>query len=362
MSNSLKQWLENVFHMPTRLISVLAAVHDIQKKVHEIDAWQKNYDWTFKERLQEIEDAIHNIPECPRPDYTPIHQHIDTLTTLTGTIRAAQNTFAPDCKLAQAEFKVFSQFGDDGIIDYLISKLNVTERRFVEFGVESYQESNTRFLLLHRNWSGLIMDGGAENIEFIKRQEMYWRHDLTAVCAFIDVDNINKLIEESGFGGRIGLLSVDIDGNDYWVWRAINVCNPAIVVSEYNSTFGPEACVTVPYAPDFQRTKAHYSNLYWGASLAALHKLAQEKGYSFVGCNNAGNNAYFVRNDLMAAAGMKALTPREGFVAARFRESRDSDGTLTFAPPEQRKDIIGDCQVFDVGDLKMVPVKQLPWQ
>src|SRR5207302_5091937 len=158
-----------------------------------------------------------------------------------------------------AEFRVFSQFGEDGIIQYLIRRAQILRplRSFVEFGVESYVESNTRFLLLNDNWCGLIMDGDAANIDAVKTSALYWRHDLTAKAAFIDRDNVDRLISSAGFSGEIGLLSIDIDGNDYWVWERVSEVNPVIVVVEYNSVFGQSRGVTVPYDPRFRRSEAH---------------------------------------------------------------------------------------------------------
>jgi hypothetical protein len=247
--------------------------------------------------------------------------------------------------LAEAEFCGFSQWGEDGIIDWLVERLPGIPRIFVEFGVEDYRESNTRLLLNLRNWHGLVMDGSQEHITDIMRQDIYWRYDLTAECAFIDRDNVNELIAQAGFNGDIGLLSVDIDGNDYWVWQAIDIVNPVIVVCEYNALFGDMCHVSVPYQPDFQRTRAHHSNLYFGASLAALIDLASRKGYAFVGTNSNGCNAFFVRND-RAADVLKAIGEVRSFPSA-FRESRDALGQLTFARGESRIEAIQHLPVFD---------------
>src|ERR1700738_3813221 len=200
-------------------------------------------------------------------------------------------------RLRDAEFKSFSQFGDDGIIQYLIHRLAPLPDSFVEFGVENYRESNTRFLLLNNNWRGLVMDGNKDSIRYVKKDDISWRHTLAARCAFINRDNINDLLTEAGFTGAIGLLSIDIDGIDYWVWEKLKVIDPVIVIVEYNSIFGPDLAVTIPYDPKFVRPQAHYSGQFWGASLKALALLADRKGYSLLGCNSAGNNAYFVRND-----------------------------------------------------------------
>ena len=259
--------------------------------------------------------------------------------------------------LHDVEFKVFSQWGEDGIIQYLIWKLPIPNKTFVEFGVETYIESNTRFLLMNDNWGGLVMDGSQRNVDAIREDPIYWRHDLTAVASFITRDNINRLIESHVDHDDIGLLSIDIDGNDYWVWKEITAVNPRIVICEYNSVFGAERAVTIPYQEDFHRTRAHYSNLYWGASLAALCKLAEEKNYQFVGSNSAGNNAFFVRKDL--SSGLPKLSAKEGYVQSRFREARDERGRLTHLAGQDRLREIQEMSVCDLDSGKIVSIKDL---
>jgi hypothetical protein len=246
--------------------------------------------------------------------------------------------------LSAHEFKVYSQYGDDGIIDFLIRTLDIDARTFVEFGVENYREANTRYLLVRRNWKGLVIDGSARNIDEIRTDEIYWKHNLTAVAAFVTKENINDLLQHNGFIGQVGILHIDIDGNDYWVWKEIKVIDPQIVIMEYNAVFALKPW-TVPYDPAFYRTEKHHSNLYFGASLTALCQLADEKGYSFVGCNSHGNNAYFVRNDKLKI--LKKLKSEEGFVNSEFRESRDRNGHLTFVSEQKRIDLIRGMPVFN---------------
>jgi hypothetical protein len=257
-----------------------------------------------------------------------------------------------------AEFKVYSQFGDDGIIQYLINNIEIPEKlhTFVEFGVENYLESNTRFLLYNNNWTGLVMDSSKENIDFILKDMICWRNELNAVCAFITRDNINDLLLQNNFSGEIGILSIDIDGNDYWVWEKINVINPIITIVEYNSNFGCKKAVTIPYDPDFSRYKAHYSGIYFGCSLKALCMLADKKGYYFVGSNSQGNNAYFVRKDKIGK--IKILSPEEGYVKAKFRESVDEKGNLTFLSFDERLKLIKDLQLIDLTNQKTITVKE----
>ncbi|CAN5142899.1 hypothetical protein BH23GEM2_BH23GEM2_23450 [soil metagenome] len=259
--------------------------------------------------------------------------------------------------LAQVEFGVYSQWGEDGIIDYLTLRTEIPRPFFVEFGVEDYREANTRFLLRNRNWSGLVMDGSDKHVNAIRADPLYETNDIQAVAAFVTAENINELISAAGVSGDIGLLSIDIDGNDYWVWKALEVISPRIVVCEYNSLFGDTHAVTVPYDPVFDRRRAHHSTLYFGASLTALRDLAADKGYAFVGCNSAGGNAFFVRND--CAGPFAALQQSAGFVAGKFRESRSPDGARTFLSGSARQMEIADCVVTELRQGRRVRLREL---
>jgi hypothetical protein len=259
--------------------------------------------------------------------------------------------------LREVEFRVFSQWGEDGIVQYLLGRVPVEHPIFVEFGVHDYLESNTRFLLMQDNWRGLVIDGSADNARAIRGSSLCWRHELEVLCAFIDRDNINRLIGEAGLRGDIGLLSVDIDGNDYWVWQAIDVVQPRIVICEYNSVFGDRRAVTVPYRADFSRARAHHSHLYFGASLPALCRLAAEKGYVFVGSNSAGSNAFFVRREL--ADGLRALSAREGYVGSLARESRDERGALSHVSGAARLELIAHLPVLDLESGEVLPLSQV---
>ena len=259
--------------------------------------------------------------------------------------------------LKDVEFKVFSQWGEDGIIQYILSKIPIENEIFIEFGVENYTESNTRFLLINDNWKGLILDGNPRHIEYIKRDAIYWQHDLTAICQFITRENINDVIASAGISGDIGLLSIDIDGNDYWVWDVIDVVNPRIVICEYNSVLGTDYAITVPYDPHFIATHAHYSGLYLGCSLAALCKLADIKGYSFIGSNSTGCNAFFVRKDLSHP--FKIVTAKQGYIESKIRTSRDKYGCLTYLSGKERLDVISDLDIYDLESETTRPFKDL---
>lgn len=266
----------------------------------------------------------------------------------TGAMLSKQQWLLNCNNINDYEFKIFSQFGDDGIIQYLIKYIPIENEIFIEFGVENYIESNTRFLLMNNNWCGFVMDGSDSAMNELRNQSWYWKYSLTHKAVFIDKDNINGLLENTGFS-NIGLLHIDLDGNDYHIFSAIDLSkiNPSIIILEYNSVFGVDRSITVPYDKNFVRRDAHYSNLFWGASLSALHYAATKKGYSLICCNLAGNNAYFVRKDLLNAK-IKELTIEQAYKESRHRESRNKDYSLSYLIGKERLNIIKGLNVMNV--------------
>ncbi len=264
----------------------------------------------------------------------------------------------PNTDFRQVGFKVFSQFDEDGIIQYLINHVPIQNKTFIEFGVENYEESNTRFLLLNDHWKGMVLDACASDIHYIQQDPIYWQYDLQAKCTWITRDNINELLRGAGFGKDVGLISIDIDGNDYWIWDAIQSVSPRIVIIEYNSLFGLQP-IAVPYKENFNRTEAHYSNLYYGASLGALEYLAQKKGYLLLGSNILGHNAFFVRADV--AGDFRGLGLREAYVQSKFRESRDEAGKLTYVRGADRINLIQGLAVVQVVTGETAELKEL-WE
>lgn len=259
--------------------------------------------------------------------------------------------------LHEAEFQVFSQFGEDGIIQWLTHNVDIENKTFIEFGVEDYMESNTRFLLMNNNWTGLVIDGSRRNIDRLKNWEWFWKYDLTAVAEFITKDNINHIITNAGFKGDIGILSIDLDGNDWWILNAIDCVSPRILICEYNSIFGTKKRVTVPYDSEFVRTKKHYSNLYWGCSIAAFCGWAKENGYYYMGSNSAGNNAFFVRKDCIK----QEMVPENAglFVESKYRESRDKAGNLSYLRGKERLKCIRSMELFDIETGKINTIENI---
>jgi hypothetical protein len=276
---------------------------------------------------------------------------------LLGRLACNAAPSGPIDDLSQVEFRVFSQWGEDGIIDWLVTHLPLPNHRFIEFGVESFREANCRYLMQNRNWRGFTMDCSESYVASLRGEPLFWMFDLTCKSAFVTAENINSLIKEAGFDGDLGILSIDIDGNDYWVWKAIDCVNPAIVICEYNPILGDRYAITVPYDPEFQRLKAHYSGLYFGSSILALEKLADEKGYTLLGTNSNGINAFFVRNDIAPIA--LSLIKRVKTFPSRHRDSRNPDGQLTFTGGLNRFDLISDMKVLNLSSNFVAPLKTL---
>jgi methyltransferase FkbM-like protein len=200
-------------------------------------------------------------------------------------------------QLNRVEARVYSQNGEDGILAWLLAHVGAPNRTFVEFGIGDGSECNTANLSRTFGWRGLLLEADAE---FAERAWVFYRRfpGVRIVTAEVTPENIDSLLREHG-AAEVDVLSVDVDGNDYWVWRALTEIEPRVVVIEYNATFGPKRSVTVPRRDGFDRYREHVSGFYHGASLAALAKLGNEKGYALVGCDSRGGNAFFVRRELL---------------------------------------------------------------
>ena len=291
------------------------------------------------------------IPQIPRR-LDQVDLEIDQIKINQGLILSALNEQRTSTDLKSYEFKVFSQWGEDGIIQHLTKVIDIDNKTFIEFGIEDFSESNCRFLLMKDGWSGFVIDGSGENIRTLRSSYYFWKHQLAAKERFITAENINDLLAESGFKPDIGILSIDIDGNDYYILKAIEHYSPRILVCEYNAVFGSRRAISVPYSNDFSRTAAHYSNLYWGASLSAMTYLANKKGYTLVGTNSVGGNAFYVRNDLMNHR-LARLTAEQAYFPSSFRESRDERGNLTYLSGEDRYRLIAGLPVLNVETGKL---------
>lgn len=281
------------------------------------------------------------------PRLLHLDRRVDEIKINQGRILAGMQRTAPPGPLWQYEFQVFSQWGEDGIIQYLVNNLAIANRTFIEFGVENFSESNCRFLMMKDQWHGYVIDGSPANIKRLRSSYFFWQSALNCKASFITRENVAALLAESGFEKELGILSVDIDGVDYHVLEALAAWRPAILIVEYNDAFGWERPVSVPYDPAFVRRQKHPSNQYWGANLPAFCHLAQQRGYVLVGTNSVGSNAFFVRRDLLNDR-VREVDLASCIRQASFRDSRGARGELTFLAGPNRTRAMVDMPLVDV--------------
>ncbi len=270
----------------------------------------------------------------------------------------------PEIKaLTEVDYKVFSQWGEDGIIDYLLTSIGITKPKFVEIGTEDYTESNTRFLFQRTQCQGLIVDCDEHLDAKVKSWLSTWKGDLTALTSFVSKSNIISILQKTGFDDNVDLFSLDIDGVDYWIIKELPEKFAKVAIVEFNSVFGPDLEVTVPYKDNFFRTDQHYSNLYWGASLAAFVKIFQEKGFTFVGTNINCSNAFFVESSLVSSLSLELPDTSElsPYTNNFMRESRNQDGSLSYLAGKDRLKAIEHCNVIDLssGTYEEAPLSKL---
>lgn len=261
--------------------------------------------------------------------------------------RAARQSFV---HLWDAEVSVFSQWGEDGILDFLCDHAGLVKPRAVEFGAGNFHECNTRFLAEYRSASVMAVDGRDDPVASVDALSVKWRTAVIARHEWITPVSAAGILRDAraAFGG-VDLVSLDIDGNDYWVAEALPLDGEAVVVVEYNPLLGGELPVSVPRDDRFDRTVAHYSWLYYGASLPAFVNLFTERGYTFAGANRAGSNAFFLRGDLASGFPLTLPDPADlsPYVDWRGRESRDQAGRLDYLTGDDRLSVIADLPLVN---------------
>ncbi len=209
--------------------------------------------------------------------------------------KAEENRFTANAlDLRNFEQKTFSQNGEDGIIQEIFRRIGTTNQFFVEFGIEDGRECNTRYLMEKKGWRGLWMDGSDKNCQ--SARSLANSFNTQVVNTFITAENIENLLLQANVPAELDLLSIDIDGNDYWVWKSITSFRPRVLIVEYNASYPPPLNYVMPYKSDhmFDGTR------HFGASLTELVALGEQKGYKLIACDKAGVNAFFLRQDLMS--------------------------------------------------------------
>ena len=199
-------------------------------------------------------------------------------------------------RFADVGFRKYSQFDEDGILLYIFSLVSPINRTCLEICAGNGRECMTTNLIVNHGWWGHLFDGDERNVR--DGQRFFSHHKDTFFAppkfthAWVTAENVNDLIAKSGLSGAIDLLSLDIDGMDYWIWKAISIVQPQVVVCETYNMIPADKALTVPYDPLF----AYESQDFLGASLAAMCNLGREKGYRLIGTNRYGFNAFFIKN------------------------------------------------------------------
>lgn len=264
--------------------------------------------------------------------------------------------------LSDAEFKVFSQWGEDGILNYIFEVLGLTKPRIMEVGASNFIECNSRFAAEHRNARVYAVDLNPELISTVQAMDLSWKNHIFPVKEKITPENIQsheRQANELMFG--IDLVSFDIDGNDYWCLEKMLLKNVSVVVVEVNPLFGDKINVTVPRNDSFDRNKAHFSNLFFGMSYKASLTLLGKKGFTCIGSNLAGNNIFFVRKEFVDKF---EQILNDGFPTVwvnswNVRESRDIEFSLNYLSNSDRLNQILECTVYDLDLNQNVILREL---
>ena len=273
-----------------------------------------------------------------------------------------RNNYKNLITLNDIEYKVFSQSGEDGIIDFLLNSLKIVKPKFVEIGVGDYSESNTRFIYERCSPKGLIIDCLNDFEKKVLSNIRIWTGDLKIVENYVSDKNVLDLLEKNNFINDVDLFSLDVDGIDYWILQELPQNFSKIAIIEFNANFGEELEVTVPNLEKFDRTKYHYSNLCFGMSLKAAINIMDKKNYYFIGTNLMRTNAFFIS---------KSFSKNEYFPQIKvddiskisdvnFRESRDKSGRLNFLSGKEKIKEIRECEVVDLSNQnKIAKIKDL---
>lgn len=234
-------------------------------------------------------------------------------------------------RLSRHEFQVFSQAGEDGILEEIFNRVGTTNRTFIEFGTGDGTQSNGTYLLL-KGWNGFWWEAVSESVQKIRRRFacVIDKGSLHVQDGFLLPENIERQFADAGVPKEPDLLSIDIDGNDYWVWQAVEAFRPRAVCIEYNSAIRPPTRWVMAYQPD----KGWDGTNYHGASLKSLELLGAKKGYALVGCSLAGLNAFFVRQDLAAGKFCQPFTAENHYEPSRFHLIRQVGHPGGFGPFE----------------------------
>lgn len=276
-----------------------------------------------------------------------------------SAILASRQSHSKVKNLWDAEVKVYSQWGEDGILDYICEIIALAKPRFLEIGAGNFLKCNSRFIAEFRNASVVAVDARADLLS-APLHSLKWKNHIELVHEWITPDNVNSIIELAKQKmNSVDIFSLDLDGNDYWILERANLSQFKVVVVEYNALFGSTHEVTVPRNDRFERHKEHTSGLYYGASLKAFVELLKLKGFVFIGTNRSCVNAFFIKKNLRSKFKTLKMQNLDKYVDSTIRESRDSFGKLSFLAGIDRNIVIESLPLWNVASQVMVKVRDV---
>ena len=209
-------------------------------------------------------------------------------------------------KINQYEYKITSQNNEDGIIEFIFSKIP-NNKYFVEIGFEYYEFNSLN--LIKSGWEGKLIDTSLEDSLALEKnlKRNFPNSKVKIITTKVDKKNINDLLLQEDSNKKIDFFSLDIDSYDYWILEKMNLSKVSVLCCEYNHWLGREKKLTIAYDENFE----FLDNGIWGASLAALVDLLRKKNFSLIAVESSGTNAFFVKNDL--AKNFEVLTPEKSF-------------------------------------------------
>lgn len=197
-------------------------------------------------------------------------------------------------------FQKYSQFDEDGILLYIFGLIGTTNKKVVEICAGDGFECMAANLIVNHGWRGFLFDGRADDVElakeFFARRRSLLLSPPVVRTAWIDAETVDDTLRSAGVTGSIDLMSLDIDGMDYWVWKAMDVIKPRVCIFETVNYIPDDKALTVPYDRTFQMAQSGSEYYYRGASTQAFVKLGREKGYRLIGAHRHGFNCVFMQN------------------------------------------------------------------
>ena len=216
-------------------------------------------------------------------------------------------------RLQRHAYQVNSQNGEDGVIQEIFRRIGISSRVFAEVGVGDGTQNNTAFLL-SQGWKGFWIDASDAFLRTISGRKDLIPDCLISCVSFVDKENIAGIFSRLGVPRDFDLMSLDIDQNTFYIWEALGKFKPRVVVVEYNASIPPDIDWKVQYVAN----RVWDGTQNFGASLKAFEKLGRQLGYSLVGCDFNGVNAFFVRDDLIADKFADPFTAENHYEPPRY--------------------------------------------